>query len=465
MPESYQAVTISLPSGPDLATSVPATPPKAPEATLSLRSRALRGSVWTIAGHGLSQALRLGGNLVLTRLLFPEAFGVLALVQIVMRGLHMFSDVGLNASVIKDKRGDDPTFLNTAWTIQVIRGGGLCLCACVLAWPAAVFYGEPSLIWLIPAAGLSSILTGFGSTALFTLRRHVRLQPLVLCELSSRLAGLAVMIGLALLWPSVWALVVGGLFRTGLNSLLSYFLLPGRGPRFTWDRAAAREMFRFGRWIFLSTALAFLLQQGDKAVLGKFITSAELGVFAVAAALSRLPLDVLRILNTRVLFPIYADLANNSPRRLRNRLYRARITLLTTFLPLLWILTIWGRLIVKLLYDARYVHAGWMLQILAAGSIGSVIAVTTGSVVLAVGDSFRHMVAQLVRTVLLIAGMAIGGWAWGVPGLLIGAAASKVLDYPALAWAVHRHGVWFPKLDLAAYAISVAVIGLGLRLF
>jgi len=430
----------------------------------SLRAKAIGGSVWTLAGHGLSQVLRLGGNLILTRLLFPEVFGLLALVQVVMHGLQMFSDVGINTSVIRDKRGDDPAFLNTAWTIQVIRGVGLCLCACILAWPAAMFYGQPDLVWLIPATGLGSIIMGFGSTALLTLRRHVRLRPLVLCELTSQLVGLAVMIGWALLWPSVWALVVGGLIRTGLNSLLSYFLLPGQIPRFTWDRMAAREMFRFGRWIFLSTALTFLLQQGDKAVLGKVITSAELGVFAIAAFLSRAPLEALLKLNARVLFPIYANVANNTPAQLRERLLQARMVLLALFLPVLWALAIGGRQIVGFLYDPRYAEAGWMLQILAVGVVGSVIATSNGSVLLAVGDSFRYMLVQVTRAAFLVSAMAIGGWLGGLHGFLVGIAASKFLDYPVLAWAIRRYGVWLPKLDLAAYLASAAVVTAALCL-
>jgi hypothetical protein len=61
-------------------------------------------------------------DLILTRLLFPEAFGLMALVQVFMGGLQMFSDLGVNMSIIQSKRGEDPDFLNTAWTFQILRG-------------------------------------------------------------------------------------------------------------------------------------------------------------------------------------------------------------------------------------------------------------------------------------------------------------------------------------------------------
>src|SRR2546421_7848298 len=91
----------------------------------SLKALVIKGSAWTIAGHGAGELIRLAKSLVLTRLLFPEAFGMMSLVGVVMYGLQMLSDVGLVQAIIRDKRGDDPDFLNTAWTMQVIRGAVL----------------------------------------------------------------------------------------------------------------------------------------------------------------------------------------------------------------------------------------------------------------------------------------------------------------------------------------------------
>src|SRR5262245_18372468 len=83
----------------------------------SLRQRTIRGSAWTTTESVAAVVLRLGSNLVLTRLLLPEMFGVMALVNIFIQGLQMFSDVGIGPAIIQNRRGDDPSFLNTAWTI------------------------------------------------------------------------------------------------------------------------------------------------------------------------------------------------------------------------------------------------------------------------------------------------------------------------------------------------------------
>ena len=86
-----------------------------------LKARAIKGSAWTVGGFGFEKILQLVSNLILARLLFPGAFGLMALVNVVLVGLAMFSDVGVVPAVVQDKRGEDPSFLNTAWTIQIIR--------------------------------------------------------------------------------------------------------------------------------------------------------------------------------------------------------------------------------------------------------------------------------------------------------------------------------------------------------
>ena len=106
----------------------------------SLMARALRSSMLTVGGFGAAQVMRLASNLILTRLLFPEAFGLMALVSVFMMGLQQFSDVGVTPAILQSRRGDERDFLNTAWTIQAVRGAGLWLLACALAWPAVALF-------------------------------------------------------------------------------------------------------------------------------------------------------------------------------------------------------------------------------------------------------------------------------------------------------------------------------------
>ena len=124
----------------------------------ALKKSVIKGSAWTLVGVGTGQAIRLGKSLILSRLLFPEAYGVMAIVWAVLYTLDMLSDVGISPGVIRSSRGNDPDFLNTAWTMKTIRGAVLCITACALAYPISVFYEQPDLAVFIAIAGLTTFL-------------------------------------------------------------------------------------------------------------------------------------------------------------------------------------------------------------------------------------------------------------------------------------------------------------------
>ena len=87
-----------------------------------LRARILRALSSSLVGFGGTNVLRLLGNLALTRLLFPEAFGLMALGSVVTTGLRMVSDLGIRSAVIRSPRGDEEDFLNTAWILKILQG-------------------------------------------------------------------------------------------------------------------------------------------------------------------------------------------------------------------------------------------------------------------------------------------------------------------------------------------------------
>lgn len=424
----------------------------------SLKRIALFGSAWTILGFGTAQACRLAGNLVLTRLLAPEAFGIMVLVEMVLAGVQMFSDFGLETGVIRHRRNNDQRFLDTAWSLQVIRGVLLFLATCIAAIPMADIYQAPILLHLVPLAGFSALIGGFTSTSVFLLRRDVNLKPLVIWEISSQIVSLLCMIGLAWYLRSVWALALGGVIRAAVAATISRQLIPGRSSHFAWDRTAALELVHFGKWIFFATAITFLIQWGDRGLFGLFMNKSMLGLYATATVWSRIAVDVLRRLNAQVMFPIYADLFNRGDPQLRRKLFKARLGLVILFVPPMWALSLGGQWMIDLLYDPRYADAGWMLQILAAGAIGSVINVPASGILLAAGNSKSHMTLQAGRGLVLIVCIAAGAYLGDVKGMILGVAASKVIDYPLLAFAIRRYGVWMPALDLLTFGISGIVI-------
>ena len=90
------------------------------------------------------------------------------------------------------------------------------------------------------------------------------------------------MIGWAFIDRSIWALVGGAICSAVVRVILSHAWLPGTSNRWQWDKLAFREIVHFGKWMFLSSILGFLVNSGDRLLLGGLISSNELGIFSIA---------------------------------------------------------------------------------------------------------------------------------------------------------------------------------------
>lgn len=430
----------------------------------ALLARVMRSSAWTALGYGASQVLRLASNLILTQLLFPEAFGLMALVAVFIVGLTMFSDMGTQPAILQHRRGDEAAFLATAFTIQVTRGAVLWLASAVLAWPAAAFYGQPQLALILPVAGFSLFLHGLEPTRVDTAGRHLRLGRLTALDLISQAVGIASMVLLAWATQSVWALVAGWIVSSGTRLALVSFALPGAKSRFGWEPAAARDLLHFGAWLFLSTACGFLVAQGDKAILGKYLTLEQLGLYNIGFFLASFPMLLGQAIVGRILIPLYRERPPGAAAANFARLRQMRFALTGVIFALLTVMAFAGEWIVDLMYDPRYSAAGAILVLIAVVQIPSVIGMTYDQAALAAGDSRSFFLLTAARAVGLVCGMIIGAEWLGLVGALVGQAMAAVAVYPLLIWLARRHGAWDPLHDLsfAALGLLVAVAAIHL---
>lgn len=429
-----------------------------------LFARVLRSSSWLVLGYGGSQFMRLVSNLILARLLFPEAFGLMALVSVVTVGLMMFSDVGIGPAIAQNERGDDQSFLDTAWTIQVIRGFALWGAAWALAWPTAWLYDAPELRLYLPIAGVSLALAGFNPTRIETAHRHLLVGRLTVLDLAGQFIGIVSMIVLARITGSVIALVIGGVIGAAAKLALTHLFLPGLANRFHWEKAAAGELIRFGKWIFLSTAFWFVSSQGDKAILGRFLSLETLGIYNIGYFLASFPLLLGHAVNQRVLIPVYRENPPGEAPENAARLRRLRAGMSAGIIGLLAVMALTGPWLVDLLYDDRYALAGGIVVVVACALIPQAIGMTYDQAALAAGDSRRFFIFSGSRAVIQV-GLLLTGIIWfGLLGALVAMGLSMLFVHPVLVWLARVHGAWDPRHDLGAAICAAAVIALAVWL-
>ncbi|MEQ5869266.1 oligosaccharide flippase family protein [Sagittula sp. NFXS13] len=427
-----------------------------------LGARVMRSSLLTVGGFGFSQVVRLASNLILTRLLFPEAFGLMSLVMVFLMALHQFSDVGAIPAILQSKRGDDRDFLDTAWTMQVLRGGGLWLVACALAWPMSRIYDAPELALMLPVAALTSVIDGFRPTAMVTANRHLMLGRVTLLDMFVQLSGVIAAVVLAWWWGSVWALVVSALVGSLVQVWLNTQFLPGPRNRFVWEEEARKELFSFGKWVLLATIAGFFYNQADKILMGKALPLDVFGVYNIGFFWASFPLMLGYMVTQKILIPIYRDTPPKESAENFARLRKMRVAVTALLLGCVGVFALGAVWLVQLLYDSRYEQAGAVAVVVACAQMPVLIVMTYDQAALAAGDSKRFFVLALSRAVLVWIGLLIGLEFAGLLGALIGQGLSYFAAYPVVVWLARRMGAWDGLHDLGFGLLALALASLAL---
>ncbi len=431
----------------------------APSPRPSFRARAARGALWTAVRYFVEYGLRLASTLILTRLLFPEAFGLTALITALVVGLGLFSDIGLATSVVQSARGDDPRFLRTVWTLQVIRGVALWAIASALAVPMAWFYGEEQLRWLIPVSSLTALLAGLNSVSLLRMQRNIQLGRLARIELGTQAVAFSATVSWAYVSPTVWALIGGALVGHLVRVVLSHALAQGAPIGFAWERESVGQLIRFGKWIFVSTALFFLTAQADRLLFGKLFSFEVLGVYGNALVLATLPVQLIWSVGTSVLLPAFSEQAR-AGQALDSTYRRLQLpVLMLGGLPVVGLLAC-GPDLVRILYDPRYWEAGWMLQLLAVGAWFQIAQTLSSNALLALGAPHWMAIANAVKLGGMMALVPLGYALHGAGGAIGALAATETFRWATVTFAAARRGLPGWRTDLGC-ALVVGVAGLA----
>lgn len=414
----------------------------------NLGARVRRGTLWSFVQFGGAQALRFASNLILTRLLFPEAFGLMALIQVILTGLELFSDTGTNTSIVQHNRGDEQSFLDSAWTIQVIRGALLWGLTILLAHPVAAMYDQPMLADVLPVAGLSLLIAGFRPTSAATATRHLTLGKLTVVTFGVQIASIAFTIYLAWLLQSEWALVFGSVFTAALTVLAYRIFLPGPANKFHLEQEAFWQIFHFGKWIMLATAAGFAINQGDRVILGFYISLEDLGIYNIGYMLASVPMVLLFSMQQKVIVPIYRMKPPGDSISNRNAIFRARRLLTLGTLFILVFLSYVGPPLVNFLYDFRYEIAGPIITLFSFSLVPVICLNSVVPALIGLGDSRRAFYVTLITAIFQTVFMLSLLEMFGMFGAILAPGLAILASYPARVIFSLRYNVWDPLQEI-----------------
>ena len=381
-------------------TPVIATPKSS--ALNGLFRRGLNAAFWSVAARLGGRVLRFGSNLVLTRLLAPEAFGLMAAATIVTAMVELFSDLGVKTAIVQNPRGETREFLDSAWVLSVCRGALLGAVVILCAEPAAAFFRRPDLFFVLLWLAIVPLLAGLENPATALFVKRLRPLPRFILEFGGEAIGIAASIILAFVFPDVRALM-GGIVARAVFRLIASFSVCEHTPRFRIHSAAARELVSFGKFILLNTMLTWAAMNADRFVVGRALGMESLGVYGIGRNLGMMA----ELLLMQAVMNSYFPMQCKTDETQVPTVYKTSVYFIIPAAAFgLTILICFSREIIELFYDPRYIAATPVLAWFAARGIFRAIGVLQGSTLTARGmpglDSIASLVGLLTLLPLLI---------------------------------------------------------------
>lgn len=393
----------------------------------NIANRAARGTIALTVGTVIGKGFRFVRYMILARLLAPDDLGLMAIVITASRVFEGLSEVGVKQSVIQNKSGADYEYLNIAWWMQALRGIVLLIIATLLAPQISSFYNNPELLNLLRVSFLVMLFNGIVSPRAHVLEKEFKFGKKVLLFQGSSILGTIITIGLAFLIRNVWALVVGFVAEAAILCLLSHILVPFL-PRFRINRKYAKELIKFARGMFGLAILTMIGTQADILVLGKLVTTAQLGMYLLADTLAYFLIELFAQTIYPVLLPAFSRKQDDRESLCRVVLQMTR-AIATLTIPLIAFMASCASGILLLTYGAKYMVVAIPFGLLCLNILARTEAAVLGATYFAVGQPNLHRRYVALRAAISVSLIYPAILCFGLVG---GAAVSVLSSFVAL---------------------------------
>ncbi len=392
-----------------------------------LSNRIVHATFWASMTRA-GRLLLLVRTLVVARLLAPHDLGLMGVALVALAFTDLTAQTGFRIALIQ-KKGDIKPYLDTAWTMEVLRGlilGGAMFAAAPLI---AAFFRAPEAEPLIRILSIDPILRSAFNIGIVYFRKDLQLHKRFIFELANFAVAAGVTIILAFVLRNVWALVYGTLAGSAAQLIASFMLHPHR-PRPRLELSKARELWRFGRWVFATNLLTYMLQNVDKLFVGRMLGVASLGFYQLAFRLSTYVGTELKDVGRSVTLPVYAKLQDEQGTLRRAYLGATQFTSLTSF-PIALGLIVIGSHLVPAVLGGKWLPMVPAMQVLAiAGLLSTLEAVGSSQLFRGIGQPYLNTRLQLIKLVVLLALIYPLTAAQGPVGVALSVALSSLVIFP-----------------------------------
>jgi O-antigen/teichoic acid export membrane protein len=392
---------------------------------MSLRQEAAKGIIWSVIQKWGRTAVWSLSFIVLSRLLAPEAFGLVALASAFTAFIEIFLDQGFSAAIVQ--RTDlEHEHLDTAFWLSVLIGVVLTIGTIAASGLVATLFEEPELAPILSWLSLSFIFSALCSTQMAILQRELAFKSLAARSLAATTIGGIVGVSMALAGFGVWSLVGQNLARAMTAAIVLWRVSDWR-PGFKVSTKHYKDLFNFGISIAGSNILRVFSQRSDDFLIGYFLGPTLLGYYTIGYQLLLVIIRLVTGIINSVAFPTFSRL-QHKPERIRDAFYKVtQYTSLLAF-PVFIGMAALAPELVPVLFGEKWGPSIPVMQVLAMiGILHSVLAFN-GSVLRAAGKPSWEFGIMLLTSVCSVIGFMLA-----VRSGIVAVSASFVIAGYALA--------------------------------
>lgn len=395
-----------------------------------LRRKATVGAAFTGGAQAFRAALQLASVVILSRLLSPEDFGLMAMISPIMAFVLLFGQLGLNNAVITSRSVTQAQLSTVYWINNAVAGALAMLFAAsapVISW----FYAEPRLVAPVLVLAVSILISAAGAQHQALITRSMRFSRLAMIDMLGGVAGFVLAIMVALAWPGIWALVastVGTAFFTSLCLWLSSRWRPKR----IFHLGDAMPMIRFGKGMLGFNIFNFFSRNLDNVLIGRFAGAVQLGFYDRAYKLLLFPLSQINQPVGRVAIPILSRLIDEPDRYRAFYLRTVQQLSLFTLPGVVFMITNAGQAIPAVL-GPQWAPSVPIFVWLGFAALHQPISATTGWLFISQSRTGEFARWGLVIAVTSIAAFLVG-LPWGALGVAAAYALSDLCIRMPIAW-------------------------------
>ena len=379
------------------------------------------GIFWTAVQRYSGIVVQLIVTMVLSRLLAPEDFGIIAIAVVLIQFLNIFTDMGIGSAIIQKKDLSDRD-LNAIYSVTVYTGCLLSMLFFCASYWIASFYGKNNLLLICQILSVNLFFIALNVVPNALILKNKRFKFIAKRTLSLQIISGILSISAAWTGLGIYSLLISPVF-TAIGVFIVNFRQHPQKFLLKINTAPVKKIFSFSAYQFLFNFINYFSRNLDKLIIGKYLSLSALGFYEKSYRLMMLPLENVTNVISPVLHPVLSSLQNEKEKLAQH--YNQIIKLLATIsFPLGILLFLSAAETIRIVFGSQWDNAIPVFRILSLSLPFQMILSSSGAIYKAAGKTNWMFYNGLSNSFLTITGFIVSvvyfktieavAWSWNI---------------------------------------------------